>query len=434
MWQSLHWQALNAPLDYALRKILESFHPSDEIRRLPSVLWGIGSLVAFGALLFRRAGRAAALSASLLLATAPYHLRYSQEVRPYALGLFLLSASLFFLDRYLAANRRPDLVLLYFLSLATLYTLYLAGLILAIAAAALVTEDAFDLEATRRAQARRFLSRSPFFVLALGAGYAPWLPTVLQAIRQPAITTPPGWSPRRIGRFVSYFGFAPGDGFPLRISDLLFGVLLVAGLVLAIRGPRLRFLGVWGVGGVAILEILEHQHSSYDSIFHWLPAGLGLTALAGIALGRLITSPLSIGLRVAVMIGVLWIALDSDVTYFRSGRPDWRPMARFLAATPRSERIFVENQYTQLCLGYYMVGPDWLCCKIAEQREIANLDGELSRLVRAWDRNGNAWLVLAAGPQSEELRSWSRPFPSVPFPSAEAAGGGVVVSLRRAGS
>ena len=433
LWRSLHWLGLQAPLDYAVRKILESLHPSDEIRRLPSVLWGVGSVVGFGALLFRRAGRVSALSASLLLATAPYHVRYSQEVRPYALGLFLLCSSLFFLDCYLSANRRRDLVLLYLFSLATLYALYLAGLILAVVAAALVTEDAFDVDATKRSQARRFLARSPIFILALAVGYAPWLPTLLRAIGQPPMTAAPSWSLRRIGRFISYFGFAPADGVPFRAPDFLFAALLVTGLAIAFRGRGLRFLVVWGIGGVAILEFLEHEHSSYDSIFHWLPAGLGLTALAGIVLGRLMSSRLSIGLRVALLVGLLLIALSSDLTYFRSGRPDWRPMAKFLAATPGSERIFVENQYTQLCLGYYVVGPDWLCCKRPDQREIANLDGDLSRLIRAWDQNRDAWLVLAAGPRSEALRSWSRGFPTILFPLAEGAGGGVVISLRHAG-
>jgi hypothetical protein len=128
------------------------------------------------------------------------------------------------------------------------------------------------------------------------------------------------------------------------------------------------------------------------------------------------------------------VSLQRLSIYFREGRPDWRPLARFLAKTPVSERIFVENPWTQLCLGYYIVGPDWLCCKRPDQREIANLDGDLDRLLTAWDRTQDGWLVLAAGPRSARLRSWARSFPAISFSSAEGDGGAIIYRLRRAGS
>jgi hypothetical protein len=429
LWRSLRWQALQAPLDYVLRKLFETLDPADWVRRLPSIVWGAGCVLAFGSLVRRRGGEAAGLSASLLLALAPYHVRYSQEVRPYALGLFLLCCALLSLEAYLGGGRRRNLLLFYLCCLATLYTLYLAGAVLALAAAALLLEDAFDGEPTRRSRARRFLARSPLFLGALVVGYLPWLPTFWKALQQPAMSTAPVWSIRRIGRFVSYFGFAPRDAHPLGYADLFFAVLLVGGVIVAVLRPRLRFLIVWGIGGSALLEVLEHRHPAYDSIFHWLPAGLGLTALAGVALGWILKSRMWIGLRLAVAVLCLFFALHSLSLYFRQGRPDWRPMARFLARTPVAERIFVENPWTQLCLGYYVVGPDWLCCRRPRDREIVNLDGDLVRLMTAWDQTRSAWLVLAAGPQSEVLRSWARRLPSISFPSAEGDTGGIVCRL-----
>jgi hypothetical protein len=428
-WRSLRWQALQAPLDYVLRKLFETLDPVDWVRRLPSIVWGAGCVLAFGSLVRRRGGEAIGLSAALLLALAPYHVRYSQEVRPYALGLFLLCCALLTLETYLADGRRRDLLLFYLCCLATLYTLYLAGAVLALAAAALLLEDVFDGDPTRRFRARRFLARSPFFIGALAVGYLPWLPTFLKALHQPAMSTAPAWSVRRIGRFVSYFGFAPRDADPWGYADLFFTALLVGGLILAVRRPRLRFLIVWGIGGLAFLEFLEQRHPTYDSIFHWLPAGLGLTALAAVAFGWILKSRMWLGIRLALVVLFLSVALHSLSLYYQQGKSDWRPMARFLAQTPLSERLFVENQYTQLCLGYYVVGPDWLCCPRAGQREIVNLDGDLVRLMAAWDRTRPAWLVLAAGPRSEVLRSWASSLPSTLFPTAEGDGGGIVCRL-----
>ncbi len=432
LWRSLQEQALHAPLDYVLRKLMETIHPSDAVRRSASVLYGAGCVVVFGALLARRAGRAVGVSAALLLLAAPYHVRYSQEVRPYALGLLLLCSSLFFLDSHLGGGRRRDLLLLYLSCLATLYTLYLAGLILALTAAALVLEDTFDRDAARRSRARRFLARSPFFVAALAIGYAPWLTVLWRALQQQLMTTPPEWAVHRVARFVSYFGFGPRDAFPAGYPDLLFAASVVGGVILACRAPGLRFLIVWGILGIAVLELMEHRHPTYDSIFHWLPAGLGLTALVSVLQGRTLSSHVRGGAKIAPLLLFLALDIRSLAVYFREGRPDWRPLARFLAATPRSQRIFVENQYTQLCLGYYLVGPDWLCCKRPDQREIANLDGDLGRLISAWDRRGVAWLVLAAGPRSPTLRSWSGSFATTSFPTAEGDGGALLRRLEQA--
>jgi hypothetical protein len=429
LWRSLQGQGLHAPLDYVLHKTLEYFEPGDSLRRVPSVIWGTMTVPLFGWLLARRGGRALGFCAAGLLALAPYHVRYSQEVRPYALGLLLLVASLLALDVYLERADFPRLLFLYAACLATLYTLYLAAFLLAVVAVSLVLEDCRDGDPTRRLTARRFLAWSPAFAAALAAGYAPWWPVLLHALRLPPMTTAPRFSISRLGRYVSYFGFAHYDRSALEAADLVFLGVLLLGVVVASRTPRLRFLILWGVGGVALLELAEQRHPTYDSIFHWLPAGVGLTALAALGISRVVQA----GSAGRWILGALFLGLSVQglVGYFRNGRPDWRPIARFLAATPPSERIFVENQYTQLCLGYYLVGPDWLCCKKPTQREIANLDGELPRLLSAWDRGQRSWLVLAAGPQSESLRSWSTRFVSIAFPTAEGNGGGMVRRLQR---
>jgi hypothetical protein len=428
-WRSLRWEAFNAPLDYSLRKVLECVQPTDALRRIPSVIWGTLTVAAFGGFLARRGGRVLGWVAAGLLALAPYHVRYSQEVRTYALGLLLLVASLLALEAFLERPRMTTLAGLYAACLATLYTLYLAAFLLVFVALSLLIEDSWDDDPRRRAAARRFLAWSPAFVATLAAGYAPWWPVLFRALGSAPMTSAPPWSMSRLWRYVTYFGFAYRDGSVLHKADLVFLAVLVTGVAAAVRTPRLRCLIVWGIGGVALFELAERRHPTYDSIFHWLPAGLGLTALAALGLSQVLRWRIGSVGRWAVCALVVALSVRGLVGYFHDGRPDWRPLARYLAATPSSERIFVENPYTQLCLGYYLVGPDWLCCKKPTQREIANLDGDLSRLLTAWNRRTDAWLVLAAGPESPPLRSWSASFFSMSFSTAEGAGGAIVRRL-----
>jgi len=430
-WRSLQQEGFNAPLDYTLRKVLEYFQPTDAQRRLLSVLWGALTVPLLGWLVARRAGRWAGLCAAGLLALAPYHVRYSQEVRPYALGLLLLVASLAALESYLDRARLRSLLCCYAACLATLYTLYLAALILLPVAVCLLLENSYDEESQRRRTARSFLAWSPAFAAALAAGYVPWWPVLFRAFKSTPMSAAPPWSISRLGRYVSYFGFAYRDGSELRRTDLVFLALLILGIVAAARKPGLRYLIVWGIGGVALVELAEHRHPTYDSIFHWLPAGLGLTAIAALGLSQVLQWRAGSAGRTLACALVAWLSVRGLAGYFRDGRPDWRPLARFLAGTPPTERIFVENQYTQLCVGYYVVGPDWLCCKKPTQREVANLDGELPRLLSAWDPSRDAWLVLAAGPRSEPVRSWSASFPSIAFSTAEGSGGAIVRRLAR---
>ncbi|HYT31610.1 MAG TPA: glycosyltransferase family 39 protein [Thermoanaerobaculia bacterium] len=174
---------MHPPLDYLLARGVETFGPVDWARKLLDVLWGAATVPAMGLLIARRAGRAAGLIAPALLALAPFHVRYSQEFRPYALGLFLLCLSLLCLDRFLERPGMFRLVALYVACLATAYTLYLAAMVLGLAALAILVEDSFDEEPSRR---------RPLAVFSSGALSLP--------PRSSWPTYPGGpWSSRRLG-------------------------------------------------------------------------------------------------------------------------------------------------------------------------------------------------------------------------------------------
>ena len=420
-WKSLRLAAVHPPLDYLVARAVEQLDPQAWQRKLPAVLWGVATVAALGALVARRAGRAAGLVTALLLAFAPFHVRYSQEFRPYSLGLLLLCLSLLALDCFLERPGIGRLVLLYLATLATAYTLYLAALVLALAAMAMLAEDAFSQDAGRRQAARRLLAWSPVFIAALWLAYLPWWPVVLEAARQPPMAARPPLSFGRAERILSFFAFAGEGGQRLGMPGLLFLGLALCGTWMALRRRQIRFLAIWAWGGLAAIEVLGQIHPYFDFARRYLPAGVALVPVAAVPLAEL---GMSRSRRaVAVLVAAVVLALDARflVVYFREGRADWRPLARFLATRPAEERIFTENQYSQLCVAYYVCGPDWMYRKGEGYRPVWSMDDDLVRLMSAWPPGSTGWLIFGGQPAHEPLRSWAQAFPATPFPSAEGA-------------
>jgi hypothetical protein len=301
-------------------------------------------------------------------------------------------------------------------SLACAYTLYVAGVVLLIAAGALVVEDCYDSEYERRRIARRLLLWSPLLLGALLLAYLPWWPVVLEASRRAPFVPAAPLTLSKVGQTFSFFAFAPSDGVPLSPGGLLYGSLVVAGALLAFFRPRLRFLAAWALLGFTTIEILGRIHPHYDASRRFLPAGIAFPGLAALAVAQLWRTTRARPIAAAVL--VVLLALDGEAlsSYYRAGRPDWRPVAAFLRkeALP-TEAIFAENQATQLCVGFYLRNES----PHGSAHSILGLDGELQRLVASWPLGSRAWLVLAGGKKSEELRRWAEPFPEFPFPSAD---------------
>jgi hypothetical protein len=194
---------------------------------------------------------------------------------------------------------------------------------------------------------------------------------------------------------MGYFGFSVRDWQSFDFPVGLFLVLAVVGCVLAVMRFRLGFLVVWGVGGLAMTEFLEQRHSTFDSVFHFIPAGLALTAVAALPIAALWTRPLARPAALVLLLGVVFFDAKGLRYYFEHGRPDWRPVARLIRATPPRVPVFVDTDYTRLCLGYYVDGPDWLCCGRSSDRVIHLMDPTMSGASIPPD----AWVVARATPQ-----------------------------------
>jgi hypothetical protein len=227
---------------------------------------------------------------------------------------------------------------------------------------------------------------------------------------------------------LSFFFFAPWDGEPPGSGALLYAAAVLAGAILCIRVPGLRFLAVWGIGGLVLIEITYRIHPHWDVARIYLPAGIALCALAAVALDRLASRPRG-GLPAAGAVLAVLLILDAHglSRYYREGRADWRPLARFLASRPPEEWTFTENGYSQLCVAFYVVGPDWAYRRGPGMRNttlvgnVWKLDGDLDRLARFWPAGETAWLVLGGEPRYPELRRFAQAFESADFPEAEGS-------------
>jgi 4-amino-4-deoxy-L-arabinose transferase-like glycosyltransferase len=426
-WESVRFDAVHPPLSYLLARVVELLAPSDAARKIPAVLFGVATVALFGALMARRAGRRAGLLAGALLALAPFHVRFSQELRPYPLALFTLCLALLLLDAYLARPNFGRLVGLYFAVVAAVYTLYLSQVVLAIAAGAMLWEDAFAENQARRQASRRFLGWSPLFAGTVFLAYLPWWPIQLEALARPAVEANP-LTVARVDRIFSFFFFAARDGDPLGPAGLLYAAIVAAGVAVALRQPGTRFLVAWAVLGAAAIETLYRLHPHYDVSRIYLPAGIAFCALAAVALDRLARRG-----RVAVVAagGLVALLLLFDARslgrYYREGRADWRNLARFVAARPEGEWIFAESGYAQLCIAFYAQGPDWAYRRGPGMRNtqlvgnIWKLGGDLDRLKRSWKPGQKAWLVLSGVPKSDDLRKFAESFEYIDFPEAEGS-------------
>ena len=309
---------------------------------------------------------------------------------------------------------------LYAAALATAYALYLAALALFVAGLALLGSDAFAEEARRRETARRALGWSPVFLLALLAAYLPWLPVAVDAARRPSPSPPPSLTFARLGRSFAFFAFGAGDGDALSVTALPYLACVLFGLALALRRKPLRFLAVWLLAISIAVEVLERTRPHIYVTRHYLTGGVAIPLLAAVGLAAIARWRRSLAVGLAV--GFVLCDLASLRVYYREGRPDWRQLARYLRTQPPVERVFTENQYTALCVAFYVVGPDYLYRRGHTRPEVLTLEGDARSLAWSWTPGTTAWLVTAGGGRRyPAFREWATAFPGVEFPRAEGA-------------
>ncbi len=101
LFAELRQDAVHPPLEGLLTWALLHLGFSETARRLVPVALGVATVLLLAAWAGRRFGERAGLAVGAAAALSPAGVHYAQELRPYALALFLMTAALLLLDRLL---------------------------------------------------------------------------------------------------------------------------------------------------------------------------------------------------------------------------------------------------------------------------------------------------------------------------------------------
>jgi hypothetical protein len=123
---------LSPPLDYIILHFLLILGKSDFIVRLPSALFGVGSIAAVYLLGAELYSKKVGLISAFLIAISPYCIWYSQEARMYSLFLFLSILSIYFFFRWLKTDSTVLWAAYLILTTLALYTHYFAFFIIVV--------------------------------------------------------------------------------------------------------------------------------------------------------------------------------------------------------------------------------------------------------------------------------------------------------------
>lgn len=116
------------PLYYAIVHFVLRIGDGEAILRLPSVVFGIATLVLMYLVVARMLEARTALTSTALLSISPFHVWYSQEARPYALLLFLSLLAFWMLQRLIEQPESWRRRAAFALSAASLFYCHTLGL------------------------------------------------------------------------------------------------------------------------------------------------------------------------------------------------------------------------------------------------------------------------------------------------------------------
>jgi len=277
-------------------------------------------------------------------------------LRPYALALFFSLLALLAME---ACLRRASMLRLAGLGLALLGavgSLYFSATVV-LPLAVLVVGEALSRDPERRSAGRRLLVRLPFVALGVVLAYAPWWSVVLHLGGRKIEAGPTVWSPLTLGCRWQFLTVGGVEGAPLTIGGILVAMLVICGIWVA-RSDVAGWAVVAGVfvgtlGIETALHVIGHWSNARYDFVAW-PFFVILTALGidFIAKGPPWVRSSLLGVCTVLVVLAQLFGLKA---YYERGRPRWQKIAQAVQALASpGEPVLVANQWTRVCLDYYL--------------------------------------------------------------------------------
>ncbi len=410
-WAACVENAEHPPLSALMMYLGRSIGASEDVQRLVPILLGAGSLALIVLWVAEHFGQRVAVVAGLLAAVSPLHIRYSQELRPYAFLLFFMSAALLLADRI---GRRPGWGPVAFGAACFAGGLYSHILF----PLALIPVGALALSGRSEHEAHPQRGvRHPAICLtaAIGLGLAAFVPWVLSVASALAsgrdAGTAEGWTWQALGKRWQFLTVAAREGDPLTWAGWIMAALALAGIVVAARSRPGRVVLVGLAVGGPLVEIvlvaLDHRTRGRYDLVAWpfLVIAIALGADRLLALARWPA------LRSGVVLALVMMHIKPIQEYQSIGRPSWDRMAEVVRRVRRpGELLLAENPWSRLSLGYYVQGIDTLE-RSNEPDAPVWLERGVASLNQLWKRDATALLVVGRHPANLELRALARNFP-----------------------
>jgi uncharacterized membrane protein len=353
------------------------------------------------------------LLGALLLALAPLHIRYAQEVRMYAMWVFLSTLSLYLFWRAIRSGAGHWWIAFALVTVLALYTHQFTLLTLAVMAL-------FGLWLLASPSTRvQFPFRAWHFITAMAApmlAYAPMVPFLAEGLvsSQGLVEEPvQSWD---LAALLSTLRLFSG-GYDIG-TIVCVGLLGAAVVVLLVRGRAVLLLAtMWIVVPVSLVLLLPFGHRRYVRYFlcalpvylllvaygllavrewfaSWLARRARVSAVRAEKLPRVVTL-----LMTATLAGILLTtSAASTASYYAETKQNWRDATRLLCSLAKpGERIYVRNWYYRIGVLYYArQGSSGLCSLAADDVHVLPRD-----LANAFPPGGDqgSWLVIPAYPK-----------------------------------
>jgi mannosyltransferase len=361
---------------------------SDFLLRVPSVLFGVGSIGLAYVLAEWLAGRKAAIWAGCLLAASSLHIWYAQEARAYSLFTFLAVASMFGFVA-LIENAGPRTAVWYVLPSSLLMYAHPYGPFLIASQWVFVAASAL---------ARRLSRAFGLWWLAAQAvvlvTFTPW---IVSMVLHPKLQATRVLAPIEFGMLKeTIFEYANESKI---LGWLLLAVIGVGLIMCVIRRPR-RAVGTelllltWAAGTIVLGAVISYLWLPIYFPRYTIAASVGFYLLVAFVLAR-VRSNLATGLLALVIAGLM--APGVIAYYQQPHKEQWRDAVQVVEAqAPRNGLVLFDLMSPNL-FERYAHRTD-LAMETVDSRAVSDNPAVLAALKTTTNGRSEVWLIRPETP------------------------------------